>query len=764
MEATPRVPAVSRRRRRPTLACEPCRRKKTRSKTSPRCPRLCDRNIPCEQCSRSRSEVCTYLCDDDHLTGSGRVADRVKQARTNSNRTTGVSRNSPSTLSIAHPEAGFISSRDITAPSFDLPAPRSSFIQDLPHGKSPVKHTDALKSLYSDREFSRGTKACDIAPASPPTTHDESSAVRGIFSKTRFFGQSHWMNSVYHFSEVYDILRKFDADGTSDIRSTYNNCKNLARAIKAREIVNQPLWPNILDQVPSRKIVDMLVHAYLRTFESVFRILHVPSFLRELSNHWVNPSSSTHEFIIKLLLVMAAGISFLPDRNEMAPCRSTPTQWITTAETWLHSPFEKCRINTSGIQIYCLLLLARQTNGIGGDLIWISAGSLLRTAMHMGLHIGPSRLVGMSYYDQEIRRRLWATVLELLLQSSMDAGGLPLVQMQDIDCEPPSNLDDEQLDESNTTMTVPHPKPSEEYTRTSVQIALMKSFPLRLEIARLLNDFRSESTYEKTLQLASRLSSFCRANHLLIQSWRTGVAHPSTFQVKLLDLLMYRFLLSLHHPFAMKAKTDPTLYFSRKISLEVSISLLSRRQLAADSPSLDDDYTRLTVIGTGLFRNVSVQAISTVCDELIHQLEEERTSFMPVSSSFPRHDLRKMVEEYVELLDLRIKNGETNVRGHLLYSCLLAHIDALQTKTSIEQSVANALKKSLNSCYCRLKARADEIGVSPADLGIDPITGGRLDDSTGVEGIQNWIISEAALHDPGMDFDTLISMLPSGAS
>lgn len=444
---------------------------------------------------------------------------------------------------------------------------------------------------------------------------------------------------------------------------------------------------------------------------------------------------------------MAIGISFSPDRNEIASCHSTSSQWINTAQTWLHSPFEKCRINTSGIQIYCLLILARQTNGVGGDLIWISAGSLLRTAMHMGLHVGPSRLVGMSFFDQEIRRRLWATVLELLLQSSMDAGGLPLIPMQDIDCEPPSNIDDEQLDEANKTMTTPHSKPVEEYTRTSVQIALMKSFSLRLEIARLLNDFRSESSYDKTLQLASRLSSLCKANHLLMQSWRSEMTHPSTFQIKLLDLLTYRFLLSLHHPFAMKAKTDPTLYFSRKVSLEVSISLLSRRQLAADSPTSDDDYTRLRLTGTGLFRDVSVQAISTICEELIHQLEEEKTSFMPVCSSFSRHDLRRMVEEYVELLDLRIKNGETNVRGHLLYSCLLAHIDALQTNSSVEQAIGNALKKSLDLCYRRLKARADEIGVPPADIRLDLISCGRPDDSTGVEGIHDWVIPEAAVCD-----------------
>ena len=153
------------------------------------------------------------------------------------------------------------------------------------------------------------------------------------------------------------------------------------------------------------------------------------------------------------------------------------------AQSWLNSPFEKSRINVSGTQIHCLLLLSRQANGVGGDLAWVSAGSLLKTAMHIGLHIGPSHLPNVTFYDQEIRRRLWATVLEIVVQFSMDSGGLPLIHMQGIDCELPSNIEDEQLEDANEIIDATHAKLLEEYTMTSVQIALVKSLPLRLEIA-----------------------------------------------------------------------------------------------------------------------------------------------------------------------------------------------------------------------------------------------------------------------------------------
>jgi hypothetical protein len=51
--------------------------------------------------------------------------------------------------------------------------------------------------------------------------------------------------------------------------------------------------------------------------------------------------------------------------------------WIHVAQAqgWLSAPFEKDRLKLDGIQIHCLLLLARQVNRVGADLAWIPASS-----------------------------------------------------------------------------------------------------------------------------------------------------------------------------------------------------------------------------------------------------------------------------------------------------------------------------------------------------------------------------------------------------
>lgn len=47
---------------------------------------------------------------------------------------------------------------------------------------------------------------------------------------------------------------------------------------------------------------------------------------------------------------------------------------------------EKDSLGISGLQVQCLLILARQSLAVGGDLMWIAMGTLLHTAIQLGLH------------------------------------------------------------------------------------------------------------------------------------------------------------------------------------------------------------------------------------------------------------------------------------------------------------------------------------------------------------------------------------------
>ncbi|RYP42685.1 hypothetical protein DL767_000054 [Monosporascus sp. MG133] len=87
-------------------------------------------------------------------------------------------------------------------------------------------------------------------------------------------------------------------------------------------------------------------------------------------------------------------------------------QWVFAAQTWLSGPLEKDRLNIAGQQIYCLTILARQIFSVDGDLVWLSKGSLVNEAMQMGLYRDPECLPAVPVLQAELRRRLWATIVD----------------------------------------------------------------------------------------------------------------------------------------------------------------------------------------------------------------------------------------------------------------------------------------------------------------------------------------------------------------
>lgn len=97
------------------------------------------------------------------------------------------------------------------------------------------------------------------------------------------------------------------------------------------------------------------------------RILHIPSFTREYAQYWKDPKLASNTFILKLVLVLSIGTS-LYTRTDVE-LRLSVRQWIYAAQTWFASPFEKSRLCLNGLQTYCLLLIARQVNGVESDLV-----------------------------------------------------------------------------------------------------------------------------------------------------------------------------------------------------------------------------------------------------------------------------------------------------------------------------------------------------------------------------------------------------------
>lgn len=633
----------------------------------------CDRSHPCEHCGLS-GIACTYA--------SGQ--------------------NAPGTKHLT----SVFSQHDISAVPLDSQFQVSKAGSGTPTSTEMTQTVQRLieKVRELEEKLSKGSLA------SPEPSYTDTSPLRapikGVFQKTRYFGQSHWMNCIpAPFQLIIDLCRLHEADPTSEIYSLLQKCKSASREVRARDKILSTVAPHLGDCIPARGIADKLVQSYLETFESIYRVLHVPNFLLEYEGYWLQPRTASLNLVTKLLLIMAIGAVFQP-QGEAAMLRSSALQWIYAAQAWLSTPFDKHRLTVEGLQIQCLLLLARLAHDVDGDLLWLSAGYLLRTAMQMGLHIDAESYTfrNLPAQDIQLRRKLWATVLEIVVQTSVDSGGLPLISANDYDCKPPLNVDDmvqkEGSDDLRSTV-----KSHDKFTQSSLQIMLVGSLPLRLEIAAFVNDFRVDSmTYDKTIHLSEKLLKVCSTNSASFQTYKISSSRPTEFQVTMVELLTHRFLFVLHYPYALKARSNHTFYYSRKVCLDSALLFLSH-----SSQTQDYAYTHLRLWGGGLFRVLPLQSTGFIAEELFHQIETEAASFSKNMTLLDRRsELRKYIEEYAEFTIARIRYGHTNVRGHAMFSALLAQVDAVLSGSPVEESILVALKNSLTTCYEVLRAQSRE--------------------------------------------------------
>lgn len=473
-----------------------------------------------------------------------------------------------------------------------------------------------------------------------------------------------------------------------DIVSWLKHCKALSRVIKAGRT---PPWPSPpTPDLPERSVADELVQTYLRTFETVYRILHLPTFQQAYENVWASGSAETDEaFLVQLKLVLALGSVMHDDTFSM---RKSAIRWIWEAQTWTAKPVTKSRLTIPTLQTSLLLIIAREIVGVGGDSTWISAGALFRTAIYMGLHRDAAHLPKTSLYVAEMRRRLWNTILELMLQSSMSLGAPPLLSLDDFDTEPPGNFDDVQIspaDEDNRQV----PRPEHEFTQTSTAIALRRTLPTRLAVARHLNQLGSQTSYPETLRLDKELKAAYRD---LCRTLKGPAANmftaPSAFTLRLVDYIMHRYMISLHVPFFGLGLNDAAFAYSRKTAVDVALNVWPAahpstaitaersQQLevagAGSISSAQDDLARLISCGVGIFRSTAHVAALVAMAELRATAQEE-PGLLGHASLVPSRDVFSVADEYGAWTLRCLRAGEANIKAALLHGMLMAHICSL---------------------------------------------------------------------------------------
>ncbi|KAI1749489.1 hypothetical protein F4782DRAFT_304742 [Xylaria castorea] len=723
MDVTLRTKSDQRRRQRPTLACVSCRRSKIR----------CDRQHPCGACVRSRHKTCIF--ETSHGPASRRSG--IASATTDRSGAAESGRLSDYDLGHVTPASSTPSAHD-HGHDIEGAHASSSHEQDSANPASQISDADGLLRRIFELERRLGETTAAREPLEKKQDQrvhrgesqliesylaaDIHTMSRGVVSKTRYFGQSHWMNGIIHFKSMLELFEHQSKDAKSEAMAVLSRCKALARTIKAQR--NPSIINKLGTNIPIRDVADKLVDAYLRTMETVFRVLHVPSFRHDYEQYWAAPEAAGMPFVIQLQLVMAIGATIYDESFSM---RKFAVQWVTEAQYWLLGPPAKGKLTIIGLQIMVLLTLARETASVGGDLVWIHVGSLLRSAFYMGLHRDPSRLPNMSRLDAEVRRRLWNTILELELKTSIDSGGFPSISPDTSDTKAPANLDDKDLmgDDEPTNAEA-----GERFTDMSMALALRDSFRERLGIYQMLNATPFRGTYDETIRLHRRFMAVLKTLASKLKSFASCERQPTSFQCRLLEAMVRRCLLSLHLPYLGPGLKDPAFSFSRKqvtesavkmyLLLFPSASLNSTRPLVTSGDDLEvlttegDDLARFAICAAGFWRLLASQPAMIATLELQTTIQEDDSVGPPML----RPDLLNILRHSLPYYLSRIKAGETNVKGYLFTTALAGSMQALTDGLNgpqVLEPVLNAAMKTERVCFELLKQQLESTDSAGGD-------------------------------------------------
>lgn len=383
---------------------------------------------------------------------------------------------------------------------------------------------------------------------------------------------------------------------------------------KKHDLLPFPDTASLIAMIPPREVVDRLVELYLVYIESTHRILHIPSFRREIDELWEkknDPDSIPTALVVQLLLVLACAwnlteVDQLFNMGVTTPNRSLALDWIMQADKWLRNTYIK-RPDITTLRIHCLLHIAKNNQGIKRSQAWLATGTLVKLAMMAGYHRELDERAKVSTFNREMRRRIWTTIVELDLQVALDRGMPPTLQPSDFDIGPALNINDEEINEESVEL--PPSRPLEEITDSSFQAALTQSLPLRLKACAMMNAPTITCRYEDIQKMDWEFTRYLSS----IPSWPTSGTVDGTGDQKttlwraLIEAKLAQALLSIHTPFAIDAVKEPIFTPSSRARLEAATVVLSRQKL------LHEKSNRLSFCH---LTDTTLQAALSICQHL----------------------------------------------------------------------------------------------------------------------------------------------------
>ncbi|KAI0967943.1 fungal-specific transcription factor domain-containing protein [Xylaria arbuscula] len=426
-----RLPA-SRRRDKPQLSCHLCRKRKLK----------CNREQPCSSCTqRGLAMSCSYSTNTELSPGvekgrvqkqPGRLQGRIQQLE-------------------------------------DL-------VVDLMHKTLPATPVSESQTAVNTSPRSIVSKYLQDTHLDNEDVADDASdhgAVELSDTGASYVGSPHWAAILDGISELKEY---FDKEET--VQRAHLISDTLPTTISGPQLLSGCCMPpdmgEILSSIPPKSMVDRLVSQYFNSFDNSPAFLHSGQFLEEYKRFWDDPSSTPCIwlgllFAIMWLAAQSQKYSSDLDTAELS-ARSSVISELETMVVTFRQRTVQCLVLSQYAKggpyvletliLYFIneLFLCKDAE-IG---VWIVLSIIVQIAIHTGYHKDPKHFKDMSPFSGEMRRRVWASIIEIDLGVSAQMGVPRLIKPSQADTEGPRNLQDS--DFGPASQCIPPARPDTDLT------------------------------------------------------------------------------------------------------------------------------------------------------------------------------------------------------------------------------------------------------------------------------------------------------------
>ena len=221
--------------------------------------------------------------------------------------------------------------------------------------------------------------------------------------------------------------------------------------------------------------------------------------------------------------------------------------------------------------------------------IWVLVGSIVQVATHMGYHRDPIHFPGISPFAAEMRRRVWAMIIQLDFSISTQMGLPRLIKEGQTDTANPRNLADSDFDE--LTEDLPPSRPEQEVTPILYTLAKLRILSVGIRVADLATSPRPYS-YDIVTELDKKIGQAQEAlpSSMKWESLASSLTLPPhvLMQRIWLEIFVQRLKIVLHKKFLASPRSQQQSYaYSRSACLAAAMKILEFHHLVDEETQLE---------------------------------------------------------------------------------------------------------------------------------------------------------------------------------